>query len=344
VALTPGEPEDATLGIATLSFWHVHADEYSAAAAAHPGTRLVAIWDRDAERGGAAAREHGVPFVTDLETVLGRPDVDGVIVTNETAEHSAVILAAITAGKHVFSEKLLAPTSAEVQAILDAAAAADVRLTVSLPYFSHAPTRTALALIAAGELGRVHYVRVRVAHDGATRGWLPDRFYDPVAAVGGALTDLGCHPVSLMLAFMGRDPVTISSAYGSITGHAVEDLASTTASFPDGGVGVAETSFVDPGHFEFEITGDTGALAYSSRDGVLRARGAAFSESEWIELTMEPPDASPFERWVAGIRTSEPDPANLRAAQTLTAYVVASNRSATTGRTTRYAEPGRVSG
>lgn len=333
-----------TLGIATLSFWHVHADEYSAAADAHPDTRLVAIWDEDVERGEAAARERGVPFVADLETLLGRADVDGVIVTNETAEHSAVILAAIAAGKHVFSEKLLAPTSAEVQTILDAAAAAGVRLAVSLPYFSLPSTRTALALIAAGRLGRVHYARVRVTHDGATRGWLPDRFFDPGPAVGGALTDLGCHPVSLMLAFLGREPDTISSAYGSVTGRAVEDLASTTASFAGGGIGVAETSFVDPGHFEFEVTGDAGALAYSSRDDVMRARGAAFSAEEWTQIGMEPAGARPFERWVAGIRASTTDEANLRAAQSLTRYVVASNSSAARARTVRYAGPDGVSG
>ncbi|GHF13270.1 Gfo/Idh/MocA family protein [Pseudolysinimonas yzui] len=344
MALTPAVPEASPIGVATLSFWHVHADEYSAAAVAHPDTHLVAIWDRNAERGESAARERGVPFVADLETLLGRADVDGVIVTNETSEHTAVILAALAAGKHVFSEKLLAPTSTEVQAILDAAVTAGVQLVTSLPYFSLSPTRTALAHIAAGRLGRVHYARVRVTHDGATRGWLPDRFFDPAAAVGGALTDLGCHPVSLMLAFMGREPVTISSTYGSITGHEVEDLASTTASFAGGGVGVAETSFVDPGSFDFEVSGDAGAIAYSSRDDMLWARGAVFSESAWIRLPMEPAAAKPFDRWVTGIRTSRPDQANLRAAQTLTAYVVASNRSASTGRTARCARLSGVSG
>lgn len=334
----------APVGIATLGFWHVHADEYSAAAQAHPDTGLVAIWDADAERGESAARERGVPFVADLETLLGRADVDGVIVTNETSEHSAVILAAVAAGKHVFSEKLLAPTNAEVEAILDAASTAGVQVVTSLPYFSLPPTRTALALIAAGKLGRVHYARVRVAHDGAKRGWLPERFFDPVAAVGGALTDLGCHPVSLLLAFMGREPVTISSAYGSITGHPVEDLASTTASFDGGAIGVAETSFVDPGLFEFEISGDSGGIAYSTRDDVMRACGTAFTENDWTELTMEPADARPFDRWIAAIRSSTTDLANLRAAQTLTAYVVASNDSASTGRTVRYVGPSGVSG
>ena len=244
----------------------------------------------------------------------------------------------------MFGEKLLAPTSAEVQTILDAAVAADVRLAVSLPYFSLPPTRTALALIAAGRLGRVHYARVRVAHDGATRGWLPDRFFDPVAAVGGALTDLGCHPISLMLAFMGREPEAISATYGSVTGRAVEDLATTTASFDGGALGVAETSFVDPGHFELEVTGDAGAVLYSSRDGVVRGRGDAFAAEEWTVITMEPAGARPFDRWVAGIRASTKEEANLRAAQSLTRYVVASNSSAARARPVRYAGPDGVSG
>jgi 1,5-anhydro-D-fructose reductase (1,5-anhydro-D-mannitol-forming) len=337
-------PAEAALGVASLGFWHVHADEYAAAATAHPDTRLVAIWDGDAERGGSAARERGVPFVADLQMLLARADVDAVIITNETAEHSTVILPAIAAGKHVFSEKLLAPTDAEVRAIIDAAAAADVHVAVSLPYFSLPPTRTALALIDGGRLGRVHYARVRVTHDGATRGWLPDRFFDPVSAVGGALTDLGCHPVSLMLAFLGREPVTISSTYGSVTGRAVDDLASTTASFDGGGVGVAETSFVDPGHFEFEVTGELGGLAYSARDDVLHARGPAFGDDGWTVLGMEPADARPFDRWVAAIHTNSRDAENLRAARSLTRYVVASNLSASTARGVRYADPGRVSG
>ena len=326
-----------TLGIAVLGFWHVHADEYANSARDNPGTHLAAIWDRDAERGRAAAHERGVPFVGDLDEVLTRPDVDGVIITNETTEHTAVILAAIAAGKHVFSEKLLAPTTADVQLVIDAATAADVRLHVSLPYLAQSPVLTALALIADGRLGRVHYARVRVAHDGALAGWLPDRFFDAGAALGGALTDLGCHPVVLMLAFMGREPATVFATYGSVTGRGVEDLASTTASFSGGGVGLAETSFVDPGHFEFEVTGASGGIAFSSRDAVMRARGPAFSAEEWSEVAQV--RARSRRRSIVGSPGSRP-PGRMRRTSgprtMLTRYVVASNLSAASGEAVRF--------
>ena len=76
------------------------------------------------------------------------------------------------------------------------------------------------------------YARVRLAHDGGSRGWLPERFFDPAAAVGGALTDLGCHPVYLVQRFLGSTPQTVSASYGSQGGRAVEDNAVVTARLP----------------------------------------------------------------------------------------------------------------
>ena len=58
----------------------------------------------------------------------------------------------------------------------------------------------------AASLGRLTLVRVRLAHDGALGdGWLPEHFYDPAATAGGALIDLGCHPMYLARLFLGRD-------------------------------------------------------------------------------------------------------------------------------------------
>jgi hypothetical protein len=116
----------------------------------------------------------------------------------------------------------------------------------------------------------------------------------------------------------------------------VEDLASTTAAFTGGGVGIAETSFVDPGHFEFEVTGAAGGIAYSSRDAVMRGRGRAFSAEAWSEVAQVAPAASPFDQWLAGITASVTDQENLRAAYTLTRYVVACNLSAATGEAVPY--------
>ena len=121
------------LKIATLSFWHVHAGDYSRQAQAHPGTELVAVWDDDAERGQAGADQFGVEYTADLDALLARDDLDGVVITTPTDVHRDIMLKAARAGKHIFTEKVLAPTVAEAEEIVAATDAAGVKLTVSLP-------------------------------------------------------------------------------------------------------------------------------------------------------------------------------------------------------------------
>ena len=72
----------------------------------------------------------------------------------------------------------------------------------------------------SGKLGKLNYVRVRKAHNGATGNWLP-AFYDPIACGGGAMVDLGAHPMYLLCDFLG-EPRFVQSAFTFVTGRAVE--------------------------------------------------------------------------------------------------------------------------
>jgi Oxidoreductase family, NAD-binding Rossmann fold len=96
--------------VAVLSFWHVHAKGYALETKEHPGAEVTAVCNEDRKRGQVEASERGVPFHDDLEGLLSREDVDGVVVTAPTVAHRAVIPAAARAGKHVFAEKVIAPT------------------------------------------------------------------------------------------------------------------------------------------------------------------------------------------------------------------------------------------
>ena len=104
--------------VAVLSFWHVHARDYALETKDHPGTEITAVWDEDRERGQLEASKRGVPFHHDLEGLLSREDVDGVVVTTPTVAHREVIPAAARAGKHVFAEKVIAPTLSEARQVV----------------------------------------------------------------------------------------------------------------------------------------------------------------------------------------------------------------------------------
>lgn len=320
------------LSIAVVGFWHVHADDYAAEIVAHPQTTITAVYDPDPEVAEAAAERWAVEAVTDLDALLARDDLDGITVTTATTAHVDVISRAIAAGKHVFTEKLLAPTVEECERLIAAAEAAGVALVVSLPRLNEAATLAAERELASGALGSLTYSRVRLAHDGWISGFLPERFAVVEDAVGGALADLGCHAVYLTRLFHGADPVSVQATYQRFTGRALEDNAVVTAEYGDGAIGVMESSFVTtPGAYAFELRGTEGSLVFGFGGGGLLAKGTGYDPEAWTEVVLPPDDPTPFAAWVEQIRLGTRDPEHLTTATAVTHVVEAANRSASTG-------------
>lgn len=319
---------DGRLRVAVLSFWHVHAGDYAKSAVQHPETELVAVWDDDAARGREGADRFGVEFAPDLDELLARDDVDAVIVTTSTRDHHDVMLRAARAGKHVFTEKLLAPTVQEAEQIIRACDDEGVKLIVSLPRLYHGYTQVVKDVLADGRLGTVSYSRVRLSHDGAVAGWLPDRFYDADVTFGLAIADLGCHPVYLTQLFLGARPATIASTYTRVTGRAVEDNAVVTVTYPGGAIGVIESGVVSPDPFVIELGGRDGWLSYSSSDDDVRLA----IKGEPIERIPVGEDLPPaFDQWVEHIANGTRADDNLARAVELTRLVAAANRAAVSG-------------
>ncbi|NIZ91856.1 Gfo/Idh/MocA family protein [Kineococcus rubinsiae] len=324
------------LRVAVLGCWHVHAGDYARSAVAHPDTTLVAAYDRDPDLAGPLAAELGVEATGDLDALLAREDVDAVTVTTETTAHTDVIGRALAAGKHVFTEKLLAPTVAECEALVAQAADAGLALVVSLPRLSHGYALAVRDVLAAGTLGRLTYARVRLSHDGAVHGrdraqgggWLPERFYDPATAVGGALTDLGCHPVYLTQLFLGETPQTVRAVYASVTGRAVEDHAVVSLGYEDGGIGVVEAGFVSNDAFTIDVHGTEGSLHHTQDGGRLVLR----RPDGGVEDVAVPADApDPFSQWVTHAGDGTQAVENLHRAVELTRLVERSNAAAQEG-------------
>jgi 1,5-anhydro-D-fructose reductase (1,5-anhydro-D-mannitol-forming) len=319
------------LRVAVLGFWHVHARDYARQTQAHPGTELVGVWDDDVTLGQAGADQFGVPFTQDLDALLS--EVDAVTITTPTNEHRDVMVRVANAGKHIFTEKLLAPTVAEAEEILAAADASDAKVVVSLPRLSHGYTQAISEVIASGELGQVTYGRVRLSHDGAVprdgaEGWLPQRFFDQKAAIGGALTDLGCHPVYLTQLFLGAQPDSVSAIYRSVNGRGLEDNAVVTVGYGDQKVGVIEAGFTSRNPFTIEIFGTESSLTYTDAGNILQVGER--------QVPVPEHNQDPFGQWVDHINNGTRADENLSRAVELTRLVVAANEAAEQGRTISY--------
>ncbi len=320
--------------VAMVSFWHVHARDYARQASEHPDTEIVAAWDESAERGHAAAGALGVPFYEHLDDMLSQHNIDGVIIDTPTSMHHDVMIAAAKAGKHIFTEKVLAPTIYECNDILAAVEQAHIKLVVSLPRLNAGYTQAIKEIIDQRLLGEVTLVRARLSHNGAIRtedkpnGWLPDYFFDLNLCAGGALIDLGCHPMYLARLFLGM-PERISATYGYVTGREVEDNAVALLHYPQGGIGIVEAGFVNRySPFTIEAHGTEGSLLYGTPDAKLLLRSAKDGDQDWKQITLPQDRPSSFQQWVTHIQQGTTASENIQAAVDLTRLMEAANLSA----------------
>ena len=328
--------------IGKISYWHVHAWDYTKQAQEHPEAEIVAVWDENPARGQEAADKQGAQFHASLEEMLQRNDIDGVIVDAPTSMHSDVILAAARAGKHIFTEKVLAPTLHEVNEILSAVKEHHVKLTVSLPRLNDNYTLAIRDILDQGLLGKVTLVRVRLSHNGATAGWLPEHFYGLEECLGGALIDLGCHPMYLTRVFLGEEPVGVQAQFGYVTGKEVEDNAVATLSTTSGAVGIVEAGFVNNfSPFTIEVHGTEGTLLFGTPDEKLLLRTsnpAKEAANAWVEQPLPAKRESAFEQWINHIKNDTTADENIAIAVELTKLMEAANQSAREQRSIRLDE------
>ncbi len=172
---------------------------YARDIATHPEIRLVAVTDLDVDRATAFAAEHDVRVHASVDALLADPAVD--IVVNLTIHHAHydVSRRALEAGKHVYSEKPMALTSAEAHELIALAAAHQVRFACSPSTFLGEAQQTAAAWVRSGRLGTIRVVYAEVDW-GRIESWHPAAapFYDV-----GVLFDVGVYPLTLVTTMLG---------------------------------------------------------------------------------------------------------------------------------------------
>jgi 1,5-anhydro-D-fructose reductase (1,5-anhydro-D-mannitol-forming) len=203
----------------------------------------------------------------------------------------------------------MALTVADCKAIEDAVRKAGVKFCISFPHRTNPANLFAKQIADEGLLGDITLMRVRNAHNGATGNWLPPHFYDPVACGGGAMIDLGAHPMYLSRWIMGA-PKAISASFTYVTGKPVEDNAVAVVEFEKGGIAIVETGFVTSNSpFVLELHGTEGALFVGGADGKVKVNSSKLNGkvSGWVDANHMPKGLpSAIEQWVKGILEGTP--------------------------------------
>ena len=143
-------------------------DAHFPALTALPGLAIHAVSARTQDIADAARAVFGAKKAYADSLALARdPDVDVVAVTVKVPEHRAVVLAALTAGKHVYCEWPLGRDLAEAEEMAAAARAAGTHVAVGLQGANSPAVRHAARLVREGAIGRPLSLRVV----SSTAGW-----------------------------------------------------------------------------------------------------------------------------------------------------------------------------
>ncbi|MEQ7126664.1 Gfo/Idh/MocA family oxidoreductase [Actinopolymorpha sp. B11F2] len=179
-------------------------DVYIANLVGHPeDVTVVACADLDLARAEVVAAKHDVPRVLTVNELLRDPEVELVVNLTWPAAHVELNLAALEAGKHVYSEKPLALTLDEARHTLDEAERRGLRLGCAPDTLLADGNQTARRLVDSGEIGAVLDASswfYATSPGPAARHPAPDFFYQQGA---GPLFDMAPYPLSTLVNLLG---------------------------------------------------------------------------------------------------------------------------------------------
>jgi predicted dehydrogenase len=233
---------------------------------------LVGYVDLDAATLGRARTACELPEERCFGTIaeaFDATDADAVLITAALGAHVPVALAALQAGKHVLIEKPFAPTLAEAQQVVAAAAEQKRVLMVSQNYRFYPAVRVAAALVRERVLGPVNSVAIDFRRYENGQPVAGNRHYTLAHPL---LLDMAIHHFDLMRYVLGQEPQQVAcTAWNPPWSNFVEPAqAAATISFDGGAVASYRGSWLSTGPEtpwagEWRIECQNGEISWTSR-------------------------------------------------------------------------------
>lgn len=236
-----------------------------------PGSHVVAVMSRNAEKAESYAKRHNIKkWYTDPLELINDPEINAIYIATPPSSHATFAIMAMKAGKPVYIEKPLAASYEDCARINRISELTGVPCFVAyyrryLPYFQKVKQ-----IIQSGDIGTPANVQIRFSVpprdlDYKSNGSLPWRLQPDIAG-GGYFYDLAPHQLDLIQDIFG----VITRAHGYCSNMAklykAEDTISACFYFENGLPGSGSWCFV--GHQSakedrIEVIGEKGMLSFS---------------------------------------------------------------------------------
>jgi predicted dehydrogenase len=295
-------------------------ETHTRAARAIPGAQVVAVCGANSDKTAALARSAGAAAYDDLDAFLAHP-MDVVAIGSPSGLHAEQAAAAVRRGLHVLVEKPLDISTARIDALIDAADRAGVKVGV---FFQDRLTPDLVemkAKIDAGVLGTPVFASGRV------KWYRPPEYYGDSRwrgtwrlDGGGVLMNQAIHTIDTLLWLFGpaaRVSGRVATRFHQIE---VEDTAAAMIEFANGAFGMLEASTAAfPGlPRRIEVTGARGTLVHEQE-----ARPAVVADASGHRRV--------FEDFFAAIATGGTPACDAREGRRSVALIEAIYESARTG-------------
>ncbi len=196
---------------------------------------VVAVSDLDPAKLAIGKRLHPeIVTTSNFQDLLHNSRIDAVAIATPVHTHYDLALAALKAGKHVFVEKPLAPTSDQVRRLIDEADRRNLTLMVDHTFLYTPAVQKIRELLVERALGDIYY-------------------YDSIRSSLGlfqsdvnVVWDLAVHDISIIQHILNEAPVAVSATGSSHVAGSPENMAHITLFFQSSCVAHVSVNWLSP--------------------------------------------------------------------------------------------------
>ena len=246
----------------------------------------------------AFAETNKLKLVDAYDDLLTDPNVHAVVLATPHSMHTAQVIAAAKAGKHVFCEKPFALTKKEAQDAVDATKKAGVTLGLGYNRRFHPEMTKLRNQIQSGDLGIVEHVEATMTFPNAlllkADAWRAQKEETPC----GGLTPMGVHAIDGMIDLCGPIDTVFCQSFRRAVQIDADDTTSMLFRMKEGMSGYLGTLTATGPGFSFTVYGSKGSVRL---EGMTHVAGASSEErrTRLFGTCKFQPIKGPAETWEA---------------------------------------------
>jgi predicted dehydrogenase len=181
-----------------------------------------------------AMRYPAIPSSTHFGDVIDDETVEAVVIATPVSTHFRLASVALRAGKHVFVEKPLAPSSADARSLIDLAEERGLVLMPGHTFLYSPPVVFIRELIESGALGELYFVSMSRVNLG---------LHQPDVSVAW---DLGPHDFSILRYWLDESPTSVSALSRACVIPGTPDVAFINLTYSSGTIAHIELAWLAP--------------------------------------------------------------------------------------------------